>query len=284
MRSDERAALVIGGQGFIGRALVDRLKEQGKNYFYTGRGNGTNAHFLSSSAITDWRSVIEQLKISEIYITAGHYETSDDSSNWEKLWAANYSFPRDILEQIWELDVRVIVLGSYLQKDPETQGLWSFYTWSKECLRNYLRIQSEAASAKIIYVYLYDTYGENDVRPKIFNLLMNYKTENGTLNCGFKDQKINLTHVNDVVDGLIQATKIPMTEKFQEFQIRMPNSITLEELVGLVEKYRNCVIPIAYGNLQNRRQINNLWECANMIPEFVPKRSISEDLSVINIS
>ena len=200
------------------------------------------------------------------------------------MWEANYSFPRSVLDQVWELDIKVIVLGSYLQKDPETRGLWSFYTWSKECLRNYVQMQSDSALAKTIYVYLYDTYGKNDVRPKIFNILTSYEIEKGALKCGNKNQKLNFTDVEDIVDGLIQGTEIVLTENFQEFQISTSDSITLEELVNVVEKHKKCTIPVVYGNLQNRRQITSLWECARMIPGFVPKRSLNQYLQSISVN
>jgi CDP-paratose synthetase len=284
MESDQDTSLVVGGKGFIGSRLVTKLQEHGKNFFFTGRGYENHPNFLDSNLVCDWKSIVRKLRITKIYITAGYYETSDDSSNWGKLWAANYSFPRSILDQVRELDIKVIVLGSYLQKDPETRGLWSFYTWSKECLRNYIQMQSESAMAKTIYVYLYDTYGKNDVRPKIFNTLMNYEIENGALKCGIKSQKMNFTDVEDIVDGLIQGTEIVLNKKFQEFQISTSDSVTLEELVNVVERHRKCTIPVAYGNLQNRRQITSLWECARIIPGFVPKRSLNQYLQSISLN
>jgi nucleoside-diphosphate-sugar epimerase len=145
-------------------------------------------------------------------------------------------------------------------------------------------MQSESAMAKTIYVYLYDTYGKNDVRPKIFNTLMNYEIENGALKCGIKSQKMNFTDVEDIVDGLIQGTEIVLNKKFQEFQISTSDSVTLEELVNVVERHRKCTIPVAYGNLQNRRQITSLWECARIIPGFVPKRSLNQYLQSISLN
>lgn len=284
MESDRDTSLVIGGKGFIGSRLVRKLQEQGKNFFFTSRDYENHPNFLDSNCISDWELVVRKFRITKIYITAGYYETSDDSSNWGKLWAANYSFPRNILDQVWDLDIKVIVLGSYLQKDPETRGLWSFYTWSKECLRNYIQMQSKSALAKIIYVYLYDTYGKNDVRPKIFNILMNYEIANGALKCGIKNQKMNFSDVEDVVDGLIQGTEIVLKKNFQEFQISTLDSITLEDLVKLVERHRKCTIPVAYGNLQNRRQITSLWECARTIPGFLPKRNLNQYLQSISLN
>ena len=284
MESDQDTSLVIGGKGFIGSRLVRRLQEQSKNFFFTGRGYENHPNFLDSNYVSDWKSLIIERRITSIYITAGYYETSDDSSHWGSMWEANYSFPRSVLDQIWELDIKVILLGSYLQKDPATRGLWSFYTWSKECLRNYIQVQSESALAKTIYVYLYDTYGKNDVRPKIFNILMNYETKSVPLRCGVKNQKMNFTDVEDIVDGLIQGIKICFNKNFQEFQISTSDSITLEELVNVVEKHKKCTIPVVYGNLQNRRQITSLWECARMIPGFVPKRSLNQYLQSISVN
>ena len=108
---------------------------------------------------------------------------------------------------------------------------------------------------------------------------MNYEIEKGLLNCGNKNQRLNLTHVDDVVDGLMQAIRVVTTENYREFQISAPNSLTLEELVKVIEKYRDCNIPVAYGKLQNRRQILNLWQCAKAVPNFIPRRTLSEFLT-----
>ena len=97
-----------------------------------------------------------------------------------------------------------------------------------------------------------------------------------------KNQRLNLSHIDDVVDGIMQAIKIENGKNYQEFQIRAPESITLKQLVELIEKYRNLTIPVAYGKIKDRRQITDLWECAESIPEFMPKRNIFEYLNRIN--
>jgi|688.fasta_scaffold50474_5 nucleoside-diphosphate-sugar epimerase len=264
------AALVIGGTGYIGKSLVKQLQKNGHKVYSTSRETSTNLDQFNSNEILNWNEFVNDLGINKIFITAGLYQSIDNSKNWNQLWEANYSFPKRIVDEISSSSIRVVILGSYLQKDPESRGMWSFYTWSKVRFRDYLINCARTSISSFRYVYLYDTYGNDDRRSKIYNILMEYKENKGILDCGSMNQVINLTHIDDITQGLIETINVETSDKFQEFQIRSTETLTLGELIAKIENYRGIKIAVKYGVSRQRKEVFNLWECAPNIPNFEP--------------
>jgi nucleoside-diphosphate-sugar epimerase len=254
--SNPRAALVIGGTGYIGKSLVKQLQKNSHKVYFTSRETSNNLDQFDSNEISNWNDFVNDLGVKEIFITAGSYQSIDNSKNWNQLWEANYSFPKRIVDEISSSSIRVVILGSYLQKDPESRGMWSFYTWSKVRFRDYLMNSARTSISSFKYVYLYDTYGNDDRRSKIYNILMEYKENKGILNCGSMNQVINLTHIDDITHGLIKTINV--------------ETLTLGELITKIENYRGIRIAVEYGVSRQRKEIFNLWECAPNIPNFQP--------------
>jgi nucleoside-diphosphate-sugar epimerase len=84
------------------------------------------------------------------------------------------------------------------------------------------------------------------------------------------NQVINLTHIDDITHGLIKTINVETSNKFQEFQIRGKETLTLGELITKIENYRGIRIAVEYGVSRQRKEIFNLWECAPNIPNFQP--------------
>jgi nucleoside-diphosphate-sugar epimerase len=279
MSIKESATLVVGGTGFIGKALVERLQNDQKNILYTSRRNSLDPRCIPLSSISNWRNLVQDRNINEIYIVAGKYQSSDNPRFWGDLWEANYTFPKQILDQLWDLDLRILLVGSFLQKNPAAKELWSFYTWSKECLRHYINLKAAESRAQVTYVYLYDNFGPNDDRLKILNILMKLSESDQPLKCGSSEQDLDLTHISDVTAGLILANNLSRKENPCEFQIRGLKPISLKNLVKLVEEYRKMKIPVLFGENIDRRPIFNLWNCAKEIPGFNCQITLEEFLS-----
>jgi nucleoside-diphosphate-sugar epimerase len=263
MSIKESATLVVGGTGFIGKALVERLQNDQKNILYTSRRNSLDPRCIPLSSISNWRNLVQDRNINEIYIVAGKYQSSDNPRFWGDLWEANYTFPKQILDQLWDLDLRILLVGSFLQKNPAAKELWSFYT----------------SRAQVTYVYLYDNFGPNDDRLKILNILMKLSESDQPLKCGSSEQDLDLTHISDVTAGLILANNLSRKENPCEFQIRGLKPISLKNLVKLVEEYRKMKIPVLFGENIDRRPIFNLWNCAKEIPGFNCQITLEEFLS-----
>ena len=92
---------------------------------------------------------------------------------------------------------------------------------------------------KICSLRLYDTYGKNDSRPKIVNLIANAIKKNEKLDMSEGKQLIDLVHINDVVDGVMHTVNILDKRKSKsllKFSIKSGSPIQVKDIVGIYEK------------------------------------------------
>lgn len=95
---------------------------------------------------------------------------------------------------------------------------------------------------------------------------------------GSPEKLINLTHVDDVVDGLILA--MSQTER-RDWVIRTPESVTLAELVHLVETTTGMPIQAQWDASSDRpREMRRDWDFGTRLPGATT-RSLSTGLSDI---
>ena len=115
---------------------------------------------------------------------------------------------------------------------------------------------------KLTFLRISDTYGLNDTRPKIHNLLTRKENPIKALNSP-AEQKINMTHIEDVTRAFLHCIE---NEYFDVADLYYKkNEVTLEELVKLL-KLEN----VTFGD----KEIAELPNQTKAIPNFKLKHNI----------
>lgn len=65
----------------------------------------------------------------------------------------------------------------------------------------------EASGLRVITLKLFDTYGPDDPRPKLMNLIQRMAMDNQPLAMSPGEQQIDLVHVEDVVRAFMVASE-----------------------------------------------------------------------------
>lgn len=162
----------------------------------------------------------------------------------------------------------LIALGSYFEKAPDNFQPWSYYATAKTAALNILENAADLNQFALRYVYCYDTFNEDISRRKIVDVLLDPSTERLELSEGM--QRMNLTHVDDVVEA-INALAVAFMENpdgVLKYQIRSnQNEFTLKEIAEKINSLRSNKIELIYGAKPYRqKEVFQVWDCAPSIP------------------
>lgn len=117
---------------------------------------------------------------------------------------------------------------------------------------------------KLTFLRISDTYGLNDTRPKLHNLLTRKENPIKALNSP-AEQKINMTHIEDVTRAFLYCID---NEYFDVADLYYKeNEVTLEELIELLK-----LEDVTFGN----KEIAELPNQTKSIPNFKLKHNIKD--------
>lgn len=131
----------------------------------------------------------------------------------------------------------------------------NLYAASKDAFEKILEYYSHVHRLRVVTLRLFDTYGPNDPRPKIIQLLVNLAKFGGELNLSPGYQRINLVHIADIVECYI------MTFNWIIKQVHSTNVMfgvfdncdySLREIVSLIEVIISRKINVNFGSLPYR--------------------------------
>ena len=172
----------------------------------------------------------------------------------------------------WEYDQR----GNYKPN--------SFYAATKHA-SDYLLKYFVDKKTTIVSLKIFDTYGINDGRNKILNLLLkNYKKKK-SLNLSPGKQEIDYVNIMDI-SKLINQISIDIKRKkikgFKKYTVSSKKPIKLVELIKILKKNLKHELKVNIGALEYRK--NESMTCSKKIfnyPNWKPQNSLIKNLQKI---
>lgn len=272
---------VTGGNGFLGSRLVKRLLDEDHTVKAIVRANSSHAvldgfkndnlSFVEYDGTAD--SLVSAVENADYVIhLAALFTTKSDNDSVSALMKSNVDFSVNLFQAVRDFNPEAGIVSASTFSAFDANGEYApqtVYAATKAAVETL----APAFGVKVSFLRLSDTYGSNDWRTKIPNLVRDAIKRNDTF--GFMspaEQKINLTHFDDVVDALILAgEQIRASEdpKVVAYDLFYPeNEIDLGEMADLLNAGRNgsLVFPL-FG------KITELPPQKNLLPGFSPKRN-----------
>ena len=275
--------LLTGSSGFIGSALVKNLSQNNKIYVILRTkkkikiSNNINKIFFTNYSELDKK--IKKIKVDVIIHCATHYVKSHKINDLEKLSNSNILLGNILLDNLITMKVKkfinfTTVWENYDGKKNNFFNLYSAYKKAFSHLINYY--DGILKNVKFYNLTISDTFGEQDKRKKIINILkINYK-KNLITKIVSKNLFLNLLNVEDIIN----AVKIILNDKSKpgSYLLRNTKNYSISEIVNKINKDLSKKIKVVW---LSKKIIKEKIYKQHKLKNWYPKKSTLEDLLTI---
>ena len=225
--------ILTGATGFLGSRCLHLLE---KDFEILPFGRNTKI------------SEIGSFKADYLIHTAAKSGHKSDQQTIPEYIESNITFPSLVLEAfVRSGGKKVLNIGSYWQhKDNKLKSPNSFYASTKEAFEDIIDHYVVNENLEAISLHLFDTYGPQDRRKKILNLVHEAALSHRPLDLSGGEQLLALTHVDDVVAAM-KASLNSFSATHQKFFVRTQEILTLKEVVELYLKVNDLKATLNWG-------------------------------------
>jgi nucleoside-diphosphate-sugar epimerase len=286
--------LVSGASGYIGSKLVARLVDLGAEVHILIRPQtslrlldavrdklGVHSYDGSTESID---RIVNASKPEVVFHLASLFLAQHNHTDIDALVSSNILLGLQLLEAMDRAKIRRLVnTGTSWQsyQDQEHNPV-NLYAATKQAFEDLVRYYTEAKELRAVTLRLFDTYGEGDPRSKLLPLLKRATATGEILEMSPGKQKIDLVHVDDVIDCFIAAGTRLLHGDVTSSEIYAVSSLTpisLQELVTTVSRISGKPLNVKWGAKTYRpREVMQPWTYGKQLPGWTPKISLTDGL------
>lgn len=185
---------------------------------------------------------------------------------------SNIQFGTEVLEAMKTSCTRLFVgTGSYWQNyNSEGYNPVDLYAATKEAFEQMIQYYVDAHQFKAITLKLFDVYGEDDSRPKIWNVLKEIAGTDRSLDVSPGEQFLDLVHISDVSTAYECAFEYLKTVDYpcrEVYGVFTGDRMTLKEAIQTFEYYSSQNINVNFGGKQYKdREVMNPISSLSKVP------------------
>ncbi|MBI4386849.1 MAG: NAD(P)-dependent oxidoreductase [Elusimicrobia bacterium] len=288
-RAAPRAALITGATGFIGRHLARRLLQDGWRVEAVVRpgsdpdrlpkGTAIHRHDKTTQGLID---ILGAARPGVVFHLASLFRGEHAPADIEPLVQSNVLFGLQLLEAMAAHGVSLLVNAgtSWQHYHDEPYRPVNLYAATKQAFEDILLYYADAKNIRAITLKLFDTYGPEDARPKLFSSLARARTDSVAMSPG--RQKIDLVYIDDVVDAFMLAARRLLAGKARKpesYAVSSGKPIELRKLVELYQKVTARPLRIKWGGRPYRdREVFFPWKKGRRLPGWRPKVGLADGI------
>ena len=180
---------------------------------------------------------------------------------------SNILFPTLIYENIHLKVEKIINFGTMMQitngKNYSSKNLYAASKNAFEMIESFYL--NKAYKSKFYNLKFYESFGENDNRPKLIpTIIRNYK-KNRLTKIVSKNLELNIIHVDDILDAIMILLK--SNTKSGSYCLKNEKNIRIHNLISNINKKISTKIKIKYNNNSlNKIKKTNLKKLPNWKP------------------
>tara|TARA_Y100001970_G_scaffold282828_1_gene396623 strand:+ start:6880 stop:7803 length:924 start_codon:yes stop_codon:yes gene_type:complete len=287
--------LLTGGTGYIGSHLCKKFINDQNNIAVIKRKSSKIESlkeiydrltvFNYNNDYSSINSAISSFKPDIVIHLASYQVYNHESKDINKIMDCNIALGMYLLESMKENKIKYLInTETFWQNyNDEPYNPVCLYAASKKAFKDLLRYYTEIKMIKSISLKLFDTFGSNDLRKKIFYQINDHiLRKKDVMDMSFGEQLINIVHIDDVVEAY--KTSIERFAKFEDiyledFDIRSNENIKLKTLVNTYLRFIDNQIKINWGGRSYRdREIMIPAFMGKILPGWSPKVKLEDGL------
>lgn len=284
--------LVTGITGFIGGHLASELRQRGHLVGGLVRG-GTDLPATLASLPT-WPvgpdhdgidAALAAFQPDVVAHLAALFVAEHQSGDVLPLVRANIEYGARLLDAMRVSGCRALVHAgtSWQHRHDREYCPVNLYAATKQAFSTLAEYYLDAVGLRLLELHLYDSYGEDDGRRKLINLLKLSAQSSDELAMSEGAQRIHLVHVDDLARGFAMACEqvaaLPAGTR-RVYRLPSAHAVSLRELVTVF----NAIDPgrpvrVRWGARPYRvREVFEPWEDADVLPGWRPEIALETGL------
>lgn len=292
-RASSQRALVTGATGFIGGNLTRALLDKGWNVSCLVRpGSGCSrlpkgVDLIAYDQQLGFRTLVDVLKEvrpAVVFHLASRFLAGHTPEDIPDLVVSNVQFGAELLEamSLSETSLLVNTGTSWQHYESRAYSPVNLYAATKQAFEALLQYYVEAGGLRCVTLKLFDTYGPNDPRPKLFHLLDRVAASSEPLAMSPGEQLIDLVHIEDVTKAFLLAAQRLLDGEVggvESYGVSSGRPIQLRELVAIYAQVSGRRLNIAWGGRPYRnREVMIPWSTGQSLPGWHPCVSLQEGI------
>ena len=279
--------LVSGGNGYLGSVLVRSLVERGAEVHGLVHRNKDRLDKLlpPSNIHLDARNTVATEKLTAelspdvIFHLAGSQVEPATMDDAEKMIQSNLTLGIALLRGATANGRQPIFIntGSYWQfSEEESFSPNSFYAATKQAFMDILYFFERVKGLRSTTLILYDTFGADDPRPKIWTHILNAPPRSRIALTEGR-QLIDLVHVSDVASAFISAAELITKGRHLDrfYAIRSERLTALKTIVESLSQLTGKQLELDWGAIPYKpNQIFKPWQ-GPLLPGWHAKTDIA---------
>ena len=288
------SCVITGATGYIGSHLLRHLLSKGWDVHIIAdpKFGYTNIEdVLKQIDVCEYTGAIEKLidffkkvKPDVVFHLAAAVITNYQPIQVPVLIQSNVQFGAEILEAMKVSGCKLFVgTGSYWQNyNCEDYNPVDLYAATKEAFEKILKYYTEAEGIRAITLRLFDVYGSDDKRPKLWNIIKQKVGTNEVLNLSAGEQLLDMVFVSDVCTAYEQAyylLKNDVRIVNRVYAVCSGKRMPLKEIVELYRKKLNGSVIVNYGGKPyKKREVMKPIDTLEILPGWCPQVPLEEGL------
>ena len=290
-----KRVVITGLTGYIGSHLARELIANGVEVFGLAREPWNTTYIADiedklhlcpyDGTAESIRKALEIAQPDVVFHLATYYARSHSADEITAMHECNLLYGNYLLEAMKACDVHSIVYVStvFCHYQQEQYNPLNLYAATKQAFSDIMRYYTEACGIRSLTIYLSDSYGPGDKRPKLLNLLKRAYRENAPMNVSSGLQDYDVLNVADIVSALVQGGKLVQEQEKTSaaYQVYDDRCLSLRDTVALMEQVNRVTIPVNWGAVPAASRSNEkVVRVDPLLPGWQPKVSLEEGLKL----
>jgi CDP-3, 6-dideoxy-D-glycero-L-glycero-4-hexulose-4-reductase len=274
---------ITGGTGYIGSHVAKYLLKKGWNVCLIVRKNANlfnienikkQVNLLTYSNVDELISHYNNFHPEVVFHLAAAVITRDEKDQVAQLIQSNVQFGTEILEAMKYSNCRLFVnTGTYWQNyNSDTYNPVDLYAATKEAFEKILQLYVNAYKFRAITLRLFDVYGDDDNRPKLWNLLKNIAGTEEVLSISPGEQLMDIVHISDVCTAYETAYQLLKTQPYitnESYSVQNDERFALKQFIGMFQQAIGKNIHVDFGaKLYKEREVMTPMEHYQRLPNW----------------